>query len=426
VATATPTSSATPRPTATTTPTDTPKPTATLRPTRTPRPTYTRRPTRTPKPPPTDTATPTPLPDLFRLVAPIDVDLPGWAQDLQIGPGGTAWLTTDQAAAKLSGSTWSVYLSDISGELVGVDTAGRAWVVNEDFSEISAWDGTSWTAYAADAGWAPITGWYRRVDQGQIDASGRLWLSTSQDVRVLDGERWIVFTPEEMGMGPPAFEDLMADFELAVLRDGSEIWVGGCDWGGPGPFGGRGVRWFDGQAWRGSDGPVATGCVTVIEEDPPGRVWVGVDDALWRYDPVTGDWAQLAAPNFGAADGRRHGFVTDLALDRFGDPWLIIALCGGASCFAHQVPYHVQDGVWTQLAEPREMEFQRVVVDGAGTPWLFWSGDIYRMAGDTPELMAELFARSITVDANGRVWFLAWRAGQDGLWTLDADESLEH
>jgi hypothetical protein len=62
-----------------------------------------------------------------------------------------------------------------------------------------------------------------------------------------------------------------------------------------------------------------------------------------------------------------------------------------------------------------------LVFDAAVTAWLFVAPVIYRVAGDVPEPVANLYAQFVTVDATGRVWFVAWHKGQDVLWTLDTE-----
>ena len=74
---------------------------------------------------------------------------------------------------------------------------------------------------------------------------------------------------EKERMGPPVGEDLDIVFGVAILESGT-VWVRECEWGGPGPFGGRGVRWFDGS-WHGADSPVASGCATVGPEGETAR-----------------------------------------------------------------------------------------------------------------------------------------------------------
>jgi len=399
-------------------PTITPPPT--LASTFTPTPTCTPIPTQTPTP----TDAPTPLPAMFRPVVPVDDVLPGDFERLHVAPDGGLWLITDQGVAKLVGDTWTIYLTDLTGTLAGIDASERIWIVSEDASEITAQDGGSWTAYGADAGWTPIPledEWSWHVGWGQSDELGRFWLATSQDVRLFDGERWTVFTPEDMGMGEVGPEEQWATFALRVSKSTGDVWVGECDWCGPGPFGGQGARWFDGQVWRGAGSPVGSGCATAIEEDGLGRMWVGLEDNLWRYDPVSGSWTQFTPPESPVA-WTRFGFVNDVALDPADDPWPAMVLCG-ASCYGKIVLYHVHEEGWTQVGEVAEFygAHQRLVFDGTGTPWLFWGEDIYRIAGDTSEWVISLYAQSIVVDATGRVWFVAWYEGRDVLWTLDTE-----
>jgi hypothetical protein len=371
---------------------------------------------------------------MFRRVIAAD-EVFGGIEELRGAPDGGLWAITAEGIARLADTSWSLYLSDYTGKLAGIDASGRIWVISEDASEISAWDGNSWTTYGADAGWTPLTeSWYYYVSGGQSDALGRLWFATFQDVRVFDGERWIVFSPADMGMGPPVHEELDIVFGVAILESGA-VWVRECEWGGPGPFGGRGVRWFDGStvdilsalttggsAWHGADSPVASGCATAIAEDDAGHVWAGVEKNLWRYDPASGAWTEFAPPE-SPVEGMRFGFIDHLEVDPSGDLWPMIVLCGGASCYGSIALYRVHNAVWIQIGEVAEFEGAEwgPIFDADGTAWVFWSGGVYRIVEGTPELMASLYARSVVVDDSGQVWFLAWHEGQEWLWTLDPD-----
>ena len=384
----------------------------------------TRAPTRTPAP--TVAPSATPLPDPLRPVVAIEDVLPGAFRSLRPAPDGGLWLITDQGVAKLLDNVWTVHLSGFTGSLAGIDAAGRVWVVSEDAGTISAWDGAAWTDYGAEAGWLPIgleDEWYRDAGWGQSDGWGRFWLTTSQDVRVFDGARWTVFTPQDMGMQEAGPEELWPSFVVEVSPGTGVVWVGECDWGGPGPFGGQGVRWFDGSTWYGADSPVASGCATVIEEDQAGRVWLGVDGSLWRYEPASGNWTPSTPPE-SPVDEMRFGFADTIALAPSGDPWPAMVLCGGASCYGSIALYHVHDGAWTQIGAVAEYEGPySLVFDAAGTPWLFWDGAVYRLSGDAPEPLADLYirsAQSATVDGAGRVWFVAPVEGRLWLLTLQS------
>jgi hypothetical protein len=52
-------------------------------------------------------------------------------------------------------------------------------------------------------------------------------------------------------------------------------------------------------------------------------------------------------------------------------------------------------------------------------PWLLWDGGLYTLRGDTPESPVALEVAALTVDDDGRVWFVAQSDGHAALWTLD-------
>jgi hypothetical protein len=329
---------------------------------------------------------------------------------------------TGRSVAQRTDNTWSIYLADFVGDVVGIDAAGRVWVLGEDRSAIAAWDGSGWTGYGAEEGWAPIPlegDRFASMGWGKSGGSGDFWLATPQDVRVFDGEGWTVFSPQEMGMGEIGPEELWAEFTVEVAESTGTVWVGECDWGAIGPFGGQGVRRFDGQTWHGTGSPVSSGCATAIEEDGAGRVWMGIDDRLWRYDPASGQWTELAPPE-SPVDALRFGFVHGIGLDRSDEPWPAMVLCG-ASCYGKIVPYHVHDGDWVQIGEALEYYGlpYRLVTGPAGQTWLLCEGNVFRIVEDVPEPVTGTYVQHVTVDVNGQAWFVASHEGQDTLWTIE-------
>lgn len=360
----------------------------------------------------------------FRMVIPVDEILSGTPKSLVSTADGNLWLITDREIGKFSGTDLTVYLKDITGDVAGIDMMGRVWVVNEDTTQISAWNGDAWTTYGLDEGWTPLTlDYFKFVQGGQGDLLGRIWFATSEDVRVFDKDHWTVYTTHEMGMGPSVYEDLEAQFKVTILRDG-KVWVTECDWGGPGPFGGRGIRWLDEGIWQGASSPVASGCALAIVEDSIGQVWAGVDNDLWRYDPVSDSWRGFALPEPPIAE-MHFGFFETLSVDSNDTVWSILDLCGGASCYVKSGLYQFQDETWTQAGEVAEYSgYWGPIFDGSGTPWINWSGGIYRVTGNSLELASPLNGRFGAVDKNGRVWLVAPYEGRDTLWVLD-NESME-
>jgi ligand-binding sensor domain-containing protein len=360
--------------------------------------------------------------------------LPGEVRALHASADGALWLITDGGFATLRDTTWQVTRAELGGELAGVDDLGRVWVVSDDGAAISAFhrrqDGSDddWTSttYGADAGWRTVASadaWHREIGPVETDGAGRVWLATSQDVRVFDAERWTVLTPAEMGMGEIGPRETWATLTLELAQSSGTVWVGACDWGGPGPLGGQGVRWFEGGSWRGADAPVAAGCATAIAEDRQGRVWMAVDERVWRYTPTSGTWTELAPPEPPMADVR-FGFVQAMALDPSGDPWPAMVLCGGASCYGSIALYHVEDGTWVRMGEPLDfgggLPPHRLIPDTRGVRWIIWAGSLHRVAGEAlSEPVTDLgLIRHAVVDDAGRAWFVAPFEGREMLWTL--------
>jgi ligand-binding sensor domain-containing protein len=289
------------------------------------------------------------------------------------------------------------------------------WAVNDEVSEISRWEAGAWSTYGEKQGWQPLSDWFAQVGRSETDSNGNLWVSTSQDVRVFNGDAWQIYSTEDMSLIPPEYEDLATELTMQVLEN-DMVWVGSCYWGGPGPFGGGGVRWFDGETWQGADSPVAEGCVTKIEEDIQGQVWVAVEDELWRYTLENRGWSQFRAPE--PTEVQRYGFATEMVVDAEGDVWIILAECGGASCFGATAPYRVHDGEWEPFADRSEMDLQRLVLDGEGEVWIFWDPGISRLEDGEPTLVAELYTTRYAVDAEGNLWIVTGSEKDQVLWVV--------
>lgn len=372
----------------------------------------------------------------FRKVIPVTPDLQGETMRLEVLPDGDLRLLTTNGFALLHDGAWQPYLLAPSQRFIGADAAGRLWFFPEEVPDtIFYWDSTmadyGGSAFVhADAGWLPVDDPTTLTGRGVLtDDQGQVWLATAQDVRVFAGGRWTIFTRKTLGMPPAAEEGLLTEFTLTCIESRRQTWVGLCDWAG-GPMGGGGVRWFDGQAWRGAQSPTASGCVTVIAADEAGRVWIGMDHGIVKlFDQTTGNWREFPLPE---PEDYRRGYALTLSLDPEGDPWLLAALCGGASCDVTRALYHFQDGAWIEVAglqDYAERLYQGpllpVLFDATGTPWFFLGGAPFRIRDHRLEQSpaAELSVLDATTDAAGQLWLVA-RSGGDSpaLWVLEPDQ----
>jgi hypothetical protein len=253
---------------------------------------------------------------------------------------------------------------------------------------ISAWDEAAWTGYGPADGWTALyeEGYFRYAWGGLSDLQGGLWFATSQDVRRFDGLAWTVFTPQDEHAGA-GIRRPDRQFHLTVAADGM-VWVRQCDWGGPGPVGGQGLRWYDGQSWQGADSPVVRGCASALAEDQAGGIWTGVNGRLWRYNPASGSWSEQPLPP-SPVEGLRVGIVHSLAIAPGGELWAELTLCGGASCYGDAALYRLQAGAWTQVGGMGGYDTGEwgPLFDASGAAWLHWNSGLYRAAAGASLLL---------------------------------------
>jgi len=246
------------------------------------------------------------------------------------------------------------------------------------------------------------------------------WLPTETDVRFFDGQRWTIHTIEEMGFPIPEMENDGIVHEIVLIDGGAQTWVGECQYSGPGPVSKPGVRWFDGATWRGADAPVGPTCVSIVDVDMAGNVWVGARDALWRYEPARQKWTPYRLPKTLLAD-YNFTYPRDILVDRSGDIWVILQYCGGASCDTLSRLHRIHAGEWSQVFETYDwwIPLKQLVLDGSGQGWLFWDSTVYQLLGDEVVLVADLPARGVDVGPDGRVWVVAGNENDAALWRYD-------
>ncbi len=353
--------------------------------------------------------------DPFQPVARVRLASSEYALNMVAGSNGILWLFTNQRVMQYSQGGWTDYLSQFSGTIIGIDSNHHVWVVSDDGVQVSAWDGSTWTNMGPETGWEPPM-----PDEGMepvwsiaTDALGQVWLTTDHDVRMFDGVKWKIFALDNLGMPRPEAEDASSETTVTFLKASGYIWVINCYWVGPGPDGGGGARWFDGQVWHGSDSSVARGCATVINEDSLGNIWLGLDNSLWRREASSDNWKRFPAPE--RPEGGRLGFFTGLSLDAFGNPWPELGLCGGASCYTGNIRYQVTGKKWLQVGGVAT-DTSPLYFDATGQGWVFASDRIFRVAEDQLEPVAELSIVKVAITPSGKLWILGNYKGEIWLW----------
>jgi len=336
------------------------------------------------------------------------------------------WLETEAGVLRVVDDTWEVILSSIPGNLIGMDRSESIWISDPDGSSISCWDGTGWVSYAEEAGWMPLPQYSSIRFPPISDQFERTWIVTSEDLRLFDGQRWERFTPADLGLSQ-ALEtegDASLSLHLAYLETNQQVWLGTCNMTGAGPFGGSGVRRYDGLNWQEVSPEFSSGCTEVIQEADDGSIWIGLDGDLWRYDPGTGMQIEFAAPPSPFEGSSFFNGVKNITLDLENDPWADLLLCGAGGCGFGTILFHLDQNEWIEIIR-EDFYYHDLFIDRSGAAWLLSPGGIFEIVDNQPRLFMELpiIPNSMIENQEGQIWFLVARDESNELWTFNADQT---
>jgi hypothetical protein len=339
---------------------------------------------------------------------------------------GTAWIISSQAVLRWDGGAWDEIISGYENILAFVDDLGRFWMLQQETGEITSWQEGEWLTYGEGDGWQSVdysteaSWWLPEPWKATMGADNTIWLPMSHDVRTFDGQKWRAYSLDEMGFPLPEYEEMSITHSIAIPPGEAEVWVGECYYSGPGPMGGQGVRWFDGEAWHEVGEPVGPGCVSALTTDPDGNVWLGLINSAWKYELASQAWTPYSVPKelysvFNFTHPRQ------LIIDRQGDAWMIEQLCGGASCDGPSHLVRLHDGAWSVFLQAQYWysPLKQLALDGSGQAWAFWEGMVYRLAGDALQAAIPLDALGVDVSPDGKVWVVAKEGNDNTLWVME-------
>lgn len=330
----------------------------------------------------------------------------GAVRALALAPDNHLWLATDRGVSVGDGRSWQSYTmaNDLLSDdvtAVAVDAAGNVWAGSE--VGINRFDGSRWESFplpAALAGWAPQT--------IAPLPDGALWLGFGNNAQGV-----VRFTPT--GVRTFTTADGLSDNQVYAARsDGRGVWLGT----------GRGVSYFDGDAWQTLTPPSDLPSATVYELlSLDGALWAATAEGIGRFD---GAWQTIDS-----ADGLAADDVRALAQDDAGTLWA-----------AHANPllglsYRGADGAWQTLTCRLDAPPSRSVSAGAlapdGTVWFATDNGLAHFDGrqwghlTTADGLPDNHVNALAIAADGRVWAGTDRGlarGEAGAWRMVTPEPV--
>lgn len=337
--------------------------------------------------------------------------------DVAFGPDGKRYFaTTGSGVVVHDGANWTSYTPANTGVTfmdnvfsAAVTTEGVLWAIGGVLStfpiRLAKFEAGTWTGYTAvSIGLGTPAPPLRKVVAG---SAGRLILTTSSTVSILQQGAWTHYYAQDIGCSPNG--------TIAPVEDGAgRIWVHSCE-----------LAQFDGQVWsRQATGLTGTpGGIMYdgIAEGADGSIWLGAEFGRYITRLTTANtWEQYFPVDHGASSNDVYSVQADpdgamwFGLDsarilRYSDgKWTLFDTC------ATHFPGHF---VLTSAGAPngdRWFSFHRASSNvssglaryGADGQWQFFT------LANSPMPLA--YTRKILVEANGTAWFTTAGFGNKG------------
>jgi hypothetical protein len=216
-------------------------------------------------------------------------------------------------------------------------------------------------------------------------------------------------------MPDPQQVDARQEYRVVSLEQSDQVWVGECDWGGPGPVGGGGVRRLVNGVWQSIGSEFDYGCVSTMTKNSSDGIWFSLDEKVIQVDIKSGTIKTYPIPNLN--NDLRAGPVDDMTVNLDGSFYPLVQLCGGASCGNTIARYSEIGGNWELINQTTAAGFDQVIVFPNGVSWYFSGQDLYQLSGTNKEKIAHLPFLSIVTDDQGKLWLLTMDKGQFLLWS---------
>jgi len=263
-----------------------------------------------------------------------------------------------------------------------------------------------WTTYRAETS-GLSSNW---VDEIAIDNKERVWIGTDQGISVYDGESWIAFSKEDVGLAPES-----DNIDGIVFDEKDRAWV----------FTRKGaVRIFADDTWttfQWNDSSYEGVSISSIAFDLENRVWLGTSgEGVYVFDA-----AEWTINIYNSTDtGLLHDRVSDIVFDNNGQAW--IGTKSGISVF---------DGEsWTNFHEGNSDLVKEwitsITIDQHGRVWIgtflggaaMYHGDVWSWFTEENGHLPDNIVLDIAIDHDDRAWIMT----TGGLSIIDVNNEIAY
>lgn len=391
--------------------------------------TRTLRPSRTPTPAPTATLTPAPIGSLtpspllhaagpFKSVISFNGAAPGVVQRIFVIDDRTVFLSGTFGLLKLDVETGSTDLARGFDQTLGVDRSGKAWVLQNQGSEIAAWDGKNWQIYGPQQGWilsAVLETSPLLAPEFVYDSSGNMWMATRTDIRSFNGQRWQVVPAGIAGLKLPYKAGVSTLITLSANPLTDEIWVGTCDWQNERPTGGGNLRVLSAGKWQDGGFPLGDACMSALQADENGTLWLAAGTQIW-YKEVGQVWQNSVNPFLPPA-GQQYILIEEIAIQPGGGIWPLWVSAESNGIALMKTRFHIENDSWNLVRQISGLVRQKLFFLPHQKVWAVEQAAIYEyIAGEAWGLVARMDFGDAALDSSGAAWLVTDVKNNPSLW----------
>jgi hypothetical protein len=214
-------------------------------------------------------------------------------------PKGGVWLGGYDTIGHYDGMTMTSYPVSNLGTAkyvnqvhdVALAPNGDVWVTTAN--SVARFDGTTWKAWEKGNGFTTDVFFEKVI----VDTKGVVWAAVGSGFMRFDGERWSPFR-----------QDFLSQVKPIALDGAGRLWVGTYS---------KGLAVFNGKGWiryTTANSPLPSDCITALQVDANGRVWIGTDWGLAILDGTK--WQSYHMSDSGLLDNE----IYSLAVAAKGPP----------------------------------------------------------------------------------------------------------